>query len=140
MCWLVAIACSMWWLYHVWTKVDRRLWWMDGYIILSTRCVCWSLSNACVHLNEFVLKWCRLRPSGYFSCINLAGNGSRVFWSELTDLVLKYNRMLLAGNGYIFQWYFTGLRSFSGIFRNSCSFGATQPIFPCSYHPVVKSC
>jgi hypothetical protein len=32
---------------------------------------------------------------------------------------LKINRVLISVNVSIFEWYFTGLKSFGGIFRNS---------------------
>ena len=74
------------------------------------------------------LKWA---SASYVLCVfHSAYNGWGVFWSKLTELLVKCNRLVFCGNGSSFQWYFTGPNSFSGILRKSTSFDATEPIFP----------
>jgi len=53
---------------------------------------------------------------------------SGVFLSQLTPFVRKSNRVLVSVTISIFWLYLTGTSSFSGIFRKSSFFDATQPI------------
>jgi len=89
----------------------------------------WVIFSACVAMLSFHdLKWAGV---SYVLCVfHSAYNGWGVFWSKLTELLVKCNRLVFCGNGSSFQWYFTGPNSFSGILRKSTSFDATEPIFP----------
>jgi len=80
--------------------------------------------SACVAMLSFHdLKWA---SASYVLCVfHSAYNGWGVFWSKLTELLVKCNRLVFCSNGSSFQWYFTGPNSFSGILRKLTSFDAT---------------
>ena len=88
-----------------------------------------------------------LYSNGYcFKCSNaclepiwMPSNGLGVFWSEITELQPKGNRLVISVHVCIFRWYFTVAQSFGGILRFSCSFSATEPIFPFFFIPELTS-